>query len=108
MAKFKSKHIVEEIDNVRYTIVESGISIQRAEFLKEILEFNKFDVKIVNETKKDENDPDTYKIGVTDIVFMPTVAIYERRLKNKDGKTISPAWWNQENTEILPYYWLQR
>jgi hypothetical protein len=91
MAKFKSKHIVEEIDSIRCTIVESGIFFQRAEFLREILEFNKYEVKIEKEPKKEDSDPDTYKIGVTDLIFMPTVAIYERKLKNKEGKTISPA-----------------
>jgi hypothetical protein len=108
MAKFKSKHIVEDIDNVRCTLVESGISMERAEFLKSILEFNNYEVKIEKEAKKEEGDPDTYKLGVTDIVFMATVAVYERKLKNKDGKTISPAYWNQETSEINPYYWMRR
>jgi hypothetical protein len=108
MAKFKSKHSVEDIENVRCTVVESGISLQRAEFLKEILEFNKYEVKIEKEIKKDESDPDTYKLGVTDIVFMPVIAVYERKLIFKDGKTISPAFWNQEEAEIKPYYWLKK
>jgi hypothetical protein len=108
MGKLTSKHIVEEIDNVRCTVVESGISLERTNFLKEILEINKLQVKIEIETKKEENASDTYKIGVTDIVFNPTIAIFERKLKNKEGISINPAFWNQETTVIRPYYWLRR
>ncbi|MCK7460742.1 MAG: hypothetical protein MZU84_00975 [Sphingobacterium sp.] len=50
MALNKGKHIVKEMDNVLCTVVESGISIDRTNFLKGLLEFNKFEVK----TEKDE------------------------------------------------------
>lgn len=108
MATFKSKHIVEEIDQVKCTLVESGISKERAEFLKEILEFNKYEVKIEMEIKKEEDEPDTFKIGVTDIVFMPVIAIYGRQLKHKDGRVISPGYWHQETKDIEPYYWIKK
>ncbi len=50
MALTKGKHIVKEIDSVLCTVVETGISTERMNFLKELLEFNKFEVK----TEKDE------------------------------------------------------
>ena len=50
MALTKGKHIVKEIDGVLCTVVETGISKERLNFLKELLEFNKYEVK----TEKDE------------------------------------------------------
>ena len=38
MALNKGKHIVEEIDGVRCSLVEKGVSPTRAEFLKKLLE----------------------------------------------------------------------
>ena len=46
MSLNKGKHIVGEVDGVRCTIVETGISLKSAGFLKELLEFNGFEVKI--------------------------------------------------------------
>jgi len=106
MAKFKAKHTVEEIDGVRCTVVDTGIDEKRLVFLKEILEFNKFEVKIEKDKKKDETAPDTYKIGVTNIVFNPTIAIFERTLKHKSGKIITPKYWLQETNELKPHYWV--
>jgi hypothetical protein len=125
MALTKGKHIVKEIDSVLCTIVETGISIDRMNFLKGLLEFNKFDVK----TEKDEvkakiedkteakgeagakaeakNAPqlDTYTIGVTDLVFNPMIAVYENSLKRPIGEIVSPAYWNQQTERLdLPYF----
>ena len=41
MALNKGKHLVEEIDGVRCTVVEKGITAERAQFLKNILELKK-------------------------------------------------------------------
>ena len=45
MAINNAKHIVNEIDGVRCTIIETGISIDRVAFLRELLEFNNLEVK---------------------------------------------------------------
>ncbi len=108
MSKLVGKYGADEIQGAKCRVVESGISKERADFLKEILEYNKFEVKVVLEKKKVETTPDTYKIGVTDLVFNPTVAIFERSLKHKSGKRITPAFWNQEEKEIKPYYWTRQ
>ena len=42
MALNKGKHIVEEIDGVRCSLVEKGVSPERTEFLKKILEKNNY------------------------------------------------------------------
>jgi hypothetical protein len=105
MGKFKGKHIVEEIENIRCTIIESGITIERVNFLKEILEFNKFEVKIEKEKNNENSEKELFRIGVTDLIFNPSIAIFERKLKTKEGKSITPEFWFEEATEIKPYYW---
>jgi hypothetical protein len=106
MGKFNYKHIVEEIDGVRCTVVESGINEKRMEFLKNLLSVNKYEVKVEQMAKKDENELVKYKIGVTDIIFHPMIAIYERKIFTAEGLVVSPQYWFQETEEIKPYYWL--
>ena len=121
MALTKGKHIVKEMDNVLCTVVESGISIERMNFLKGLLEFNKFEVKTEKDEAKVKTDPkgeaevkaegkiapqvDTYTIGVTDLVFNPMIAVYENSLHKPIGEKVSPAYWNQQTERVdLPYY----
>ena len=100
----KGKHIVQEIDGVLCTVVESGINANRLKFLKELLEFNKYEVK-VEEVAGEEGQATTYTIGVTDLVFNPVIAVYEKSLKHPNGKKVSPASWNREKEiEYLPYF----
>ena len=102
MALNQGKHIIEVIDGKRCTLVESGISSARREFLTTILEFNSYEVK----TAADEAG--TWKIGVTDVVFHPVVDIYKRRLHSPNGHVITPAYWLQltdKQTEAQVNYW---
>ena len=104
MALNKGKHIVEEIDGVRCSLVEKGVSSTRTEFLKKLLEINKYTVKVAGEA-----DSETFKIGVTDMLFNPIIDIYERRLKSPSGKKITPAYWLQQSnkeTEAEVNYWI--
>jgi hypothetical protein len=106
MGKFSSKHVVEEIQGTRCTLVESGINKNRLDFLKSILEAN--GLKVCFEAISQAEGQETlYKIGVTDLTFNPTIAIFGRRLKTPDGTVISPKYWLQETDSIKPYYWLQ-
>lgn len=104
MSLNKGKHIVLEIDDVLCTVVESGISSDRLNFLKELLEFNSFDVNI-SETKNEAEQTSTFTIGVTDLKFNPVISVYQQSLKRPGGGKVSPTYWNQE-TEIdqLPYF----
>jgi hypothetical protein len=106
MAINNAKHIVNEIDGVRCTIIETGISLERAAFLRELLEYNNLEVK---EMKEDAagSEP-TYTLGVTDLVFNPVFAIYECRLRLSDGKYVTPGYWRQECTECDTRYWIKR
>jgi len=103
MALNQGKHIIEVIDGVRCTLVESGISLQRKNFLQTILEFNHYEVKTV------ADEDGTWKIGVTDVVFHAVVDVYERRLLSPNGHRITPAYWLQttdQQTEKEINYWL--
>ena len=100
----KGKHFVQEIDGVFCTVVDKGLSAERVDFLKSLLEFNNFEVKTAEEPLK-EDQPQSYILGVTDTVFNPVIAVYEKSLKRPDGKMITPAYWNQEEEEDqLPYF----
>ena len=99
----KGKHIVEEIDGVRCTVVETGITQERMDFLKKLLELNGYVVK----TGLDK-DGISLKIGVTDILFNPVIDVYKRSLKSFSGKKVTPAYWLQQSdseTEAEVNYW---
>jgi hypothetical protein len=93
MAINNAKHIVGEIDGVRCTIVESGITLDRLAFLTDLLQFNDFNVKEMKVPSEVEGEEPKYTIGVTDLIFNPVFAIYERSLKTRDGKFVTPAYW---------------
>ena len=105
MSILKGKHKIKEIDEVRCTIVEKNASKERVSFLKELLEFNGYEVKYQEEKIKDENDPITYIIGVTDMVLNPVIAVYQRLLKTPEGKKITADYWNQKTKNVEPNYW---
>jgi hypothetical protein len=88
-----AKHIVGEIDGVRCTIVELGITLDRLAFLTDLLQFNNYEVKQMTLPAEKEGEEPKYTIGVTDLVFNPVFAIYERSLKTPEGKFVTPAYW---------------
>jgi len=103
---FKAKHTVEEIQGTRCTIVEKGISAERCQFLKQLLEFNKFTVLVAEDAKASEEAPTLYTLGVTDLVFNPVIAVYEMALVTPGGQKVSPAYWEQKDTGSIDQYWL--
>jgi hypothetical protein len=107
MAINNAKHIVNEIDGIRCTIVEKGISLERAAFLKDLLEFNNLEVMEMQEASEEGGEP-LYTIGVTDLMFNPVFAIYERLLKTREGTAVTPGYWRQECIECDPRYWIRR
>ena len=106
MSLDKGKHNVGEVDGIRCTIVETGIYKERADFLKELLEFNGYEVKIQEEISDPPTNPKRYTLGVTEIVFNPVIAVYQKSLKRKDGRKVTPAYWNQTGAEENIPYWL--
>lgn len=109
MALNNGKHIVSEIEGVRCTIVDDKADKNRADFLKELLSFNKFEVKVIENPKKAEEEGTTYSIGVTDMLFNPVIAIYQKTLFNKYGRVVTPNYWNQKGEdEKIPYWTIGR
>ena len=102
----KGKHIIAELDGVRCTVVESKSTLERVEFLKGILENNGYEVKVQQDAAEAESAAQTYTIGVTNLVFNPVIAVYEKKLRKKDGKMVTPAYWNQQAEELNIPYWL--
>lgn len=106
MSLNNGKHIEKEMDGVICRVVEEGISKERTDFLKTLLQSNNFDVKITEA----EDGSDIYTIGVTDLLFNPVIYVYELRLKTSDGKVVNPAYWLQKSDKGIEkgeedFYW---
>ena len=99
------KHMFGSIEETRVTFVEKGVTKPRSEFLKKLLEHNGFEVIIGEDKIKVEGDPQLYTIGVTDMVFNPTVWVFQRRLKTFDGHKVTQDYWNQQAEDTKPQYW---
>ena len=119
-------HEFEELDGINCAIVEKNAPQQRVDFIKPLLEFNKFTVvvvpspppkvvpvpaaAVVNEETIAETPPPppaTFTIGVTDVTFNPINAIFGRLLKTPDGHIVTLAYWQQLETvshDEVPYY----
>jgi hypothetical protein len=99
------KHQFGAIDDKRVTFVEKGIGQERVNFLKELLEHNGYEVLLAEKKKKNEEDPTMYDLGVTDMIFNPTIWIFERKLKTLDGRILTQKYWEQKSNETKPQYW---
>jgi hypothetical protein len=118
-------HEFEELGGVKCAIVEKNASKERVAFLKDLLEINKFEVVVVPSPppkaapapKPVEGEaapvveappaPETFTVGVTNLAFNPTNAIFGRMLKTKDGHFVTQAYWYQKETvshDEIPYY----
>ena len=108
MAINNAKHIVSEINGVRCTLIETGLSVDRVAFLRDLLEFNNLEVIEMQENPEAEGEEPKYTLGVTDLLFNPVFAIYERQMKTREGSFVTPGYWKQECTECDPRYWVRR
>jgi hypothetical protein len=108
MAIDNAKHIIGEIDGVRCTIIETGATLERVAFLSDLLSFNNLETKELKEVSDAALTEVKYTIGVTDLMFNPVFAIYERQLKTKEGTFVTPGYWKEECIECDPRYWMRR
>ena len=113
-------HLFEELNGVKCAIVEKNASKGRTEFLKFLLEHNGYSVVVVpspppkaTATTGEQTLPvaeppqETFTIGVTDVMFNPTNAIFGRLLKSPDGHIVTLAYWRQSEKEAhddIPYF----
>ncbi len=102
---FQGKHDFGELNGKRVTFVEKGVTQERMEFLKTLLEHNGLPVVIGKEEPKEESDAVKYTVAVENLLFNPVIWVYERRLKTPDGRIVSPAYWEQRTNETNPMYW---
>ncbi len=113
-------HTFDDLEGVKCAIVEKNAKPERVAFLKELLEFNGYTV-VVSQTpapkaaapKPGEEAPpppvapNTFTIGVTDVTFNATNAIFGRLLRTKDGHVVSLKYWQQKETvsdDFKPYF----
>ena len=99
------KHSFGSIGETRVTFVEKGVNENRRDFLKKLLEHNGFEVIIEEDKRKTEEDPQLYTVAVTDMVFNPTIWVFERKLKTFDGHKVTQEYWNQQSEDTNPKYW---
>jgi hypothetical protein len=103
MSIAQAKQTFAEINSVRCRIIESGIPSSRMKFLKELLESNNLNVQVQQADPGDANSP--FTLGVTNLLFNPILAIYEKGLKTPEGKRVTPAYWNQTTIRPGQGYW---
>ena len=127
-------HEFEELGGVKCAIVEKNASKERVAFLKDLLETNNFEVVVVPspppkaapapkpvtppaEETADQPQPqpeplpppppETFSVGVTNLAFNPTNAIFGKLLRTKDGHVVTQAYWYQKENvshDETPYY----
>lgn len=127
-------HEFEDLEGVKCAIVERNASPERVAFLKKILEFNNYTTVTVKSpppkaaavkaisvvpatveklTTDDQKNneiptlPETFTIGVTDVMFNATNAIFGRLLKTENGHIVTLAYWDQLEEQAhdeIPYY----
>jgi hypothetical protein len=125
-------HEFEDLDGVKCAVVEKNVPPGRVTFLKSLLVYNGYTVVVVNSPPPKaapakpavapaEGEapvapvpapapapvPETYTLGVTDVTFNATNAIFGRLLKTPDGHVVTLAYWNQKESvshDEVPYY----
>ena len=131
-------HEFEDLGTSKCAIVEKNASPERVQFLKTLLEFNKYEVVVVDSpapkaapvapvaapvsapvegevpapapapaAPMEPPAPTTFTIGVTDLCFNATNAIFGRQLKTADGHIVSLAYWQEKESvsnDELPYF----
>ena len=128
-------HEFEDLGTSKCAIVEKNASPERVQFLKTLLEFNKYEVVVVDSpapkaapaapvaapvegeapaapapapaAPMEPPAPTTFTIGVTDLCFNATNAIFGRQLKTTGGRIVSLAYWQEKESvsnDELPYF----
>ena len=109
-------HLFEELNGVKCAIVEKNVAGRRVDFLRTILEYNRYTVVVVpspppkaaagvaatsveGEAPVVPAAPETFTIGVTDVMFNAVNAVFGRLLKAPGGHIVTLAYWRQQENE---------
>ena len=116
-------HEFEDIEGVKCAIVEKNASQQRVDFLQLLLEYNHYTV-VVAASPPPKAAPAapaaegeaaaaapapvaSFTVGVTDVMFNATNAIFGRLLHTPDRHVVTLAYWHQKEKvshDEIPYY----
>ncbi|MCU0375878.1 MAG: hypothetical protein MUF24_11275 [Chitinophagaceae bacterium] len=116
-------HLFEELNGIKCALVEAQATPERVRFLTPLLQHNGYTVVVVPaappksskpadpaapaDSIAAETPPQLYTIGVTDVMFNPTNAIFGRFLKTPEGHVVTLAYWQQKEAisqEEKPYF----
>ncbi len=126
-------HEFEDLEGVKCAIVEKNAAPARISFLKDLLAFNGYTVVVVKSPPPkaaaakpaaatdvsvtaansgeplptQPSPPETYTIGVTDVMFNATNAVFGRSLKTESGHIVTLAYWLQQEKQPhdeIPYF----
>jgi len=113
-------HEFEDLEGTKCAVVERNASKQRVDFLRSLLEFNGYKLVVVPSPAPKAapaaaaaDIPPTpepvasFTVGVTNVMFNATNAIFGRSLHTPDGHVVTLAYWHQKETvshDDKPYY----
>lgn len=119
-------HLFDDLNGIKCAIVETEVPTDRVNFLKLLLEFNKFTVVVIpspppkgtpaSAAASTDDVPaapptpavhEKFTVGVTDVTFNVTNAIYGRLLHTPDKRVVTMAYWLQKETvskDEIPYF----
>ena len=118
-------HLFEELNGVKCAIVEKNVAGGRVDFLRRILEYNRYTVVVVPSPPPKAAPaavagvaaagvaaepaesaavplpppPETFTVGVTDVMFNAVNAVFGRLLKMPGRHIVTLAYWQQEENE---------
>ncbi len=110
-------HLFDDLDGVKCAIVEKNCTPERAEFLRKLLTYNRYTVILLKSPAPKAAPapdappapavPETFTVGVTDLSFNPTNAVFGRILHTPDGHVVTPNYWKQKDSvahDEIPYF----
>ena len=113
-------HEFEDLEGIKCAIVEKNASQQRVDFLRNLLEYNGYKLIVVESPPpkataapaegapiSPEMPAASFTVGVTDVMFNVTNAIFGRALHTRDGHIVTLAYWQQKesvSSDEVPYY----
>ncbi|MHA4806757.1 hypothetical protein ACX0G9_01555 [Flavitalea flava] len=110
-------HLFDELDGIKCAIVEKNALPERVDFLRPLLTWNGYTVVVVPSPPPKSAPapaavppspiPESYTLGVTDLTFNPTNAIFGRLLRTQEGHIVTLAYWKQQEKKShdeVPYF----